>query len=182
LLRKLGIPVLTVCHVGRPLEFSRILFATDFGPDALTGFRFALEAAKATKAKLIVVHSMEPQPLVTYETPEIVHMLKEARRDALERVRTQFAEFESEAVRNNVRIECVLKEGDACETLVRTADENDADFVILGLRKKGIVERAFLGSTAEAFIRGAHVPVLSIPIGSEAPYQKKTPPIGVHAR
>src|SRR5579871_5152808 len=30
LLRRLGLPVLTVCRVSRPLEFKRILFATDF--------------------------------------------------------------------------------------------------------------------------------------------------------
>lgn len=30
LLRKLPVPILTVCHAWRPLSFGRILFATDF--------------------------------------------------------------------------------------------------------------------------------------------------------
>jgi nucleotide-binding universal stress UspA family protein len=167
LLRKLGIPVLTVCRVSRPMQFSRIMFATDFGPDSTKSFRFALEMAKATGASLSVVHAMEPTPLITYETAEIVELLKQARTKSIQRIQKEFKEMETEAARNKVRIECVIHEGDACETLLRTADENEVDFAILGLRKSGVVERTFLGSVAEPFIRQAHVPVLSVPIGDE---------------
>jgi nucleotide-binding universal stress UspA family protein len=168
LLRKLGVPVLTVCRVSRPLEFSRILFATDFGPNSAESFTFALDMAKAVGSSMLVVHSVEPQLSFASETPDMSQLLKDARKERIQRVRARFTEMKTEATRSKVGIECVLTEGDACETLVRAADENEVDFVILGLRRKGTMERALLGSTAEAFIREAHVPVLSVPIGNKA--------------
>ena len=44
--------------------------------------------------------------------------------------------------------------------------EDAADFVILGIRKKGAITRA-LGSTAEPVVRASHVPVLSFPLREE---------------
>ena len=164
LLRKLGIPVLTVCRVSRPLEFKRVLFATDFGPDSDNGFQFALDVASATGCSLLVAHIIEKRRVVTYVTPEVEALFYDERRRARQHADEQFAKFHAEADLRNIRIECVVAEGEASETLVRIADENDVDFMILGLRKKGAMERTLLGSTAEPVIRAAHVPVLSVPI------------------
>ena len=49
-------------------------------------------------------------------------------------------------------------------TASATADETEADFIVIGLRKQGVVARALVGSVAEPVIRAGHVPVLSIPI------------------
>jgi nucleotide-binding universal stress UspA family protein len=164
LLRKLGIPVLTVCRVSRPLEFKRVLFANDFGPDSDNGFRFALNLASATGCSLLVAHIIEKRRVVTYVTPEIEALFYHERRRARQHADEKFAKFHAEAGLRNVRIECVVAEGEASETLVRIADENDVDFMILGLRKKAAMERTLLGSTAEPVIRAARVPVLSAPI------------------
>ena len=36
----------------------------------------------------------------------------------------------------------------------------------MSIKSKGVLERAFMGSTAEHVIREANVPVLSIPVGT----------------
>jgi nucleotide-binding universal stress UspA family protein len=169
LLRKLGLPVFTVCHVCRPLEFKRILFATDFGPHSDEGFRIAFDMAAETGASLIVAHTMDKRPAMAYETPEVHELFDEQRTEALKEAHTKFGEFKDEAARREMSLECILSEGDAPETLVRIADETEADFIILGLRKKGVMARALLGSTAESVIRAAHVPVFSVPIGTKVP-------------
>lgn len=145
LLRRLGVPVLTICHVGRPLDFKRVLFATDLGVDSYKGFLFALDFAATTRSALTVVHTLDTS-------------------DDRLRMKESFAGFESEAARRKVPLLTVIGEGSAAEFLTRYADENDIDFLILGLRKKNAMERALLGSTAEPLIRAAHVPVLSVPI------------------
>jgi nucleotide-binding universal stress UspA family protein len=164
LLRTLGVPVFTVCRVSRPLEFKRILFATDFGPNSDKGVQLAFEIAGQTGASLIIAHTMDKRPAMTYETPEVGELFDEQRREAREQAQKKFSEFKEEATRREVSLECVLSEGDAAETLVRIADETEADFIILGLRKRGIITRALLGSVAEPVLRTAHVPVFSIPI------------------
>jgi len=158
LIRKLGIPVLTVGRVFRPLEFKRVLFATDFGPDSDNGFRFALDLARATGCSLLVAHTIEKRLPVTNVTQQ-----------ARQHTQEQFAKLRTEADLRKVPIECVAAEGEASESLLRIANEYDVDFMILGLRKKGAMEYVLplLGATAEPVIRSAHVPVLSIPIGAK---------------
>jgi nucleotide-binding universal stress UspA family protein len=167
LLRKLGIPLLTVCHVSKPLEFRRILFATDFGPDSDKGFRIALGIAAETGASLTVAHTIDKRPAMTYETPEVHELFDEQRAELLKQTNDRFAEFKAEGAHWSVRVECILAEGDPSGTLVRIADESEADFIILGIRKMGAMARVLLGTVAEPVIRAAHVPVLSIPIDSE---------------
>ena len=164
LLRKLGVPVLTVCRVSRPLDFKRILFATDFGPDSDKGFQIALDIAAETRAALTVAHAIDKRPGMTYETPEVQELFDEQRTEALKETHDKFAQFKMQATRRDISVKCVLAEGEAAETLVRIADESEADFIVLGLRNKGAMSRALLGSTAEPVIRAAHVPVLSVPI------------------
>lgn len=167
LLRKLGVPVLTVRDVSRPLEFKRILFATDLGADSDKGFQIALGIAAETGASLTVVHSMDKRPAMAYETPEVHELFDEQHAEALKQAHDKFAEFKAGATRLEMNVECILAEGDTAETLVRIADESKADFIILGLRKMGPMARALLGTCAEPVIRSAHVPVLSVPIDSK---------------
>jgi nucleotide-binding universal stress UspA family protein len=164
LLRRLGVPVLTVCHASRPLEFKRILFATDFGFDSFKGFRFALDLAAATHSSLILAHVIDAKPIVSYEAPDLGETIEEAGKQAAKYAQEKFADYKAQGHALNVDVECIFAEGKASESLARIAADNEVDLVVLGLRKKGPVERALLGSTAEPLIRAAHVPVLSVPI------------------
>ena len=164
LLRRLGVPVLTVCRVSPPLEFKRILFATDLGTDSDRGFEFALSMVRATGASLVVAHTIDKRPPVTCKTPEVAAVFDEERTRDRKRAQQKFDEFRAHGRAVQVDIECVLAEGVASETITRIADENEVDFIILGLRKKRAVERALLGSTAEPVVRAAHVPVLCVPV------------------
>jgi nucleotide-binding universal stress UspA family protein len=57
----------------------------------------------------------------------------------------------------------VLAEGIPAAAILRIADEHEVDFIVVAIRKKGRLERALLGTTAERLVRDAHVPVLSVP-------------------
>lgn len=167
LLRKLSVPVFTVCHALRPLAFNRILFATDFGVDSQKAFRFALDFATLTHSTLVVAHTPDERPIVNYEAPDLTGALEQARQYAAKEAQERFAEFEAEGAKKNVYVECVLGHGEVAQSLVEIADRHEVDFMIIGLRKKGLMERAFLGSTAEPVIRASHVPVLSVPIDTK---------------
>jgi nucleotide-binding universal stress UspA family protein len=101
---------------------------------------------------------------MAYETPEVHELFDEQHAEALKQAHEKFAEFKAEGTRREVNVECILAEGNAAETLVRIADESEADLIVLGIRKMGAMARALLGTCAEPVIRSAHVPVLSVPI------------------
>ena len=86
----------------------------------------------------------------------------------IEEARTKLVDLVDEANRQNVKAETVLLEGIPAEVILKAADENTADLILLAVQSKGIVERALLGTTAERVIREAHLPVLSIPIQTVA--------------
>jgi nucleotide-binding universal stress UspA family protein len=163
LLRNMTVPVLTVCRAGRPLAFERILFATDLSEASFSGFRFVTDLASSVHACLILAHVMDKRPAVSFETPEVAACFDEERRSALELVHDRFAVLETEAHRHNLKPEKVIAEGVASDAILRIADEQAADFIVMTVEKKGAVARALLGTTAERLIRESHVPVLSIP-------------------
>jgi nucleotide-binding universal stress UspA family protein len=67
------------------------------------------------------------------------------------------------SAQRNVQIEPVLAEGVPAAAILKSAEDTDADLIVITKKRKSLVERTLLGSTAERVIREANVPVLSIP-------------------
>jgi nucleotide-binding universal stress UspA family protein len=84
-------------------------------------------------------------------------------RHSIEEAKAKLGEWVAQGSRAKVKIETIIVEGVAAEEILRAADRNDADIIFLTVGKKGFVEHAILGTTAERVIREANVPVLSIP-------------------
>jgi nucleotide-binding universal stress UspA family protein len=164
LLRKIDIPILTVCHGRRPLSFKRIMFATDFSEPADRGLDFALDLAKTLNARLIVAHVIDKRPAVSYETPEISAIFDAEQRQSRLDTEAGFKLIESRARTKNVKVQPVIAQGIPAEALVRVADENTVDFVVLAVGRKSRMDRILLGTTAEQLIREATIPVLSVPV------------------
>jgi nucleotide-binding universal stress UspA family protein len=163
LLRKVDVPILTVCHVGRPLAFKHILFATDISHPPVEDFQFVLEFAKAVDAGIIAAHVIDKRPPVTYETPQVAAVFDTERGRVLEETRMALKSMETTAREKGIAFQPVIAQGTPAEAIVRIADEHEVDFIVLAIRKKGRLERALAGTTAERVVREAHVPVLSVP-------------------
>lgn len=159
LLRKLDVPVFTVCHAMGPLEFSNILFATDLSCASEGAFRVALDLAKSHRSHLTILHAVDYTGL-NYGLLEADFSV---RRQLLDIAEKRLNEMADAAKREGVYVETKIALGRAAEHILATA-RIDADLILLSIERKGVLEKAFLGSTAEHVIREAHVPVLSIPV------------------
>jgi len=166
LLRKVPVPVLTVGHTadggratdGGLMTAKHILYAADF-PEHNPGMDYACALARAAGAQLTIVHVVEHLNLM-YGAAE--HITGEASH-RVDEMRGRFREYLSHEVTQGLTIETIVLDGRAYEEILKSAGERGADMIILNRRSKGILERAFLGSTAERVVRLAHVPVLSVP-------------------
>lgn len=170
MLRRVPVPILTVCRVARPLEFARILFATDLSGACTEGFHSALEMARLAHSKLTVLHSVDAGRLMHAGAEMAVGI---DRRQLLESARVRLDELAAKAPAGDTEIDTVLVEGNATEAILRVAEDTCADLIVVTVEKKGLLERALLGSTAERIIREAHLPVLSIPIGASAKMERQ---------
>lgn len=60
-------------------------------------------------------------------------------------------------------VERTVAHGDAGETILETAGEEEVDGIIIGRQGKGQVEEFLLGSVSKYVVRNSSVPVLTVP-------------------
>ncbi len=184
MLRKIPVPLLTVSHLDpakeihdcSPVPMRHILYATDLSDSADVGLKFSAELARGTGARLTVLHVLKTTETVYWgaEGGYLPEELDTLRDDALLRLRASVPAELCEGL----EVETMMTEGEAAREIVRIADEDAVDLVVLNMHGKGFVERALVGSTAERVIRTAHVPVLSIPMPAEYARKAKVRQVG----
>ena len=167
MLRKVPVPVLTVSRSGTGdhglksdmLSLKRILFAADV-PESSPGMSFAFELAQRTGAELTIVHAVEYLNLMY----AAVAYVDDERKQRIEEMRARFAEFVSHEKPARMHVETLIFDGKPYREILNVAEDRRIDLIVLNMQGKGILERAFLGSTAERVVRLAHIPVLSVPV------------------
>jgi len=139
-----------------------ILVPTDFSRNADTAFKYAIEIAKGTKAKIILMHTFETPVLYT-NVPMVTMQLDYSLlyNSALAELKKYHNKI-SKAARG-INIELIVQQGLASARIVETALEKKADLVVMGTTGKGAMERMMMGSNASRVIREAPCMVMAIP-------------------
>jgi nucleotide-binding universal stress UspA family protein len=164
MLRKLPVPILTVSHLDPALELHtagpvplrNVLYATDLSDSAEVGLKFSLELARGAGARLTVLHVLKAIESIYWDAEG--GYPKNTFKRLMLSIPTQWCV--------GVNVTPMMVEGDAFREILRVADAEKTDLIVMNVQGKSPVERA-LGSTAERVIRSAHVPVLSIPVPAE---------------
>lgn len=73
------------------------------------------------------------------------------------------------AAGTDVDVETAVVEGSPSREIVRYAEGNDFDLVVMGTHGRGGIDRLLLGSVAEKVVRGSAVPVLTVRIDGDVP-------------
>ena len=115
-------------------------------PEGRAALDRAVEEAKLRDDQLLVVHTLK-------DDLEEVH----AYRDELEAVEQQLAEA---GIDHEIRQ--FVRGNTAAEDLVQVAQDEDADLIVLGLRRRSPVGKLLLGSNAQHVLLHSPVPVLSV--------------------
>jgi nucleotide-binding universal stress UspA family protein len=143
--RQAPCPVLTVgpkasAERGKEVEFSEIVFATDFSPESLAAAPYALSLAQDYQARITLVH------VVT----EHIGPLTAAELVVLDRMK-DLRSLVSEEAGLWCRPEYVVKFGDPVGGILEAARENHADLIVMGVRPaEGHLAAATHISTATA--------------------------------
>ncbi len=129
--RQASCPVLTVgpeVSLDAPPEisFNRVLFATDFSIESMAAAPYAFSIAQEFQARLTLMHAV-PQPLEPLESVQ---------------VKTSRGE---KALRNLLpaeidlwcKPEFVVRFGEAAQTILKVAKDQEADLIVLGVRGAG---------------------------------------------
>jgi len=137
------------------MHAKKILFPTDFSPASQEALRWATSLARDTGATLIIAHVEEPP--MAYGGGEMYVADDEGDREELRRALVKVVPLDSK-----VPFEHQLLVGDPATAIVEAAENDGADIIVLGTHGRTGITRLLMGSVAEAVVRRANCPVLTI--------------------
>jgi universal stress protein A len=135
------------------MNVKKILFPTDFSHTGDAALAFATTLAKESGGRLIIVHVQEAP--MAYGGGEMYYGIPEPTTDELMNMLHDVKPTDS-----TVPCEHRLVMGDPADAVVRLAEEEDVDLIVLGSHGRTGLSRLLMGSVAEAIVRKAHCPVL----------------------
>lgn len=136
------------------MNAKKILFPTDFSTSSDAGLRHATALARESGATLLIAHVEEP-PLaygggeMYYGVPNPDHA---AIREMLQAVLPTSPD---------VKYEHRLIVGEPASEIVRLAEQDGVDLIVMGTHGRTGLKRMLMGSVAEAVVRRATCPVFT---------------------
>ena len=135
------------------MNTKRILCPVDFSPTSDYALKFASSLAREKGATLFVVHIEDPY--THYETGQHTMVPMDSERDS-EKLMKMLPKA------TNVKFEEDILHGDTADEVLAFADKKDIDLIVIGSHGRKGISRLLMGSVAEAIVRRANVPVLTV--------------------
>ena len=144
-------------------NFTHVLVTTDFSPTGDHAIAHAFRMAADHGAEVILCHVVDvvppPNPLYAHYEPTDTfrpeRAIEEARQALLKRVPTSGALAK-------VPYRTAVVEGTAADEILRVANDEHADLVVIATHGRGMLKHVLMGSTAERVVRHATCPVLVV--------------------
>lgn len=141
-----------------PVSMERILVPIDFSDCSLDALEYAVVVAQRAKASLRLVHVLEP---VCYGLDfTLGHMAK--RGQIREAMTERLSGLVSALTSAQVTADSQLRGGLPADSILDAAQTQPADLIVMGTHGRRGLSHAFCGSVAEAVLRKARCPVLTV--------------------
>lgn len=150
------------------MNVRKILFPTDFSEQGAAALEFASSLARDSRATLVIVHVEEPP--IAYGG-DMYFGLDSVDRSLLWRRL-------GDVLPSDPSIPCIhrLAIGDPAGAIVRVAEEDACDLIVMPTHGRSGFSRLLMGSVAEAVVRLAKCPVLTIKMPLVEKVKEPTPP------
>ena len=168
--------------------YKTILFTSNLSTASRIAFRHAALLANQFRAKIILLHVMEPLP-GNYEGHmvglfgkdkwmEVMKQHREEARHALvgkvsprQMAKTALSEFYMESVTNETGYdipgnEIVIEDGEVVEVILKVAEEHACDLIIMGAGE-GLLSGTSVGRAIKRTLKKSEIPVMIVPSASE---------------
>ncbi len=143
------------------MKIEKILFPTDFSEGSYHAVPYAADFSKQYNAKLYIVHIIYDFTKATYS--HIPHISSDQTIDEI----TAWAEKEIdkcclEQTRGLPNVEKLVLKGVPHEEIIKFAEDNKIDIIVMGTYGRTGLDKMIFGSTAERVVRKAPCPVLAV--------------------
>jgi len=144
------------------LPIEKILCPTDFSEPSYEALKAADELALHFSAEMLLVHVVSPLPVLaageTAPTFDVASYQQEMEIDA----KKSLDRITRERISTKVRSQNKIILGNAADEIVRVANDEDMDLIVIATHGLTGWRRLVFGSVAEKVVRFADCPVLTI--------------------
>jgi nucleotide-binding universal stress UspA family protein len=156
-------------------QIKKILYATDLSKNSSYAFYHAINLARRFDAKITILHAIEPvPPYFEVYVADVAEKIEDRdRRRAIQHVQASLEAF-CKKVEGQIGGPCLVlvsktlvRVAHAVEEILRAADEEECDIIVLGSHGKGFLKQTFLGSVSRAVLDRSRKPVFIIPLPPE---------------
>jgi nucleotide-binding universal stress UspA family protein len=159
-------------------QINKILYGTDLSKNSAYAFFYAVDLAKKHNASIVILHTIAPiRQYIDEGGIGIEGMMKKAKKQEQERdieeIKKRLQEFckKTETQIGSPCVQLVSKIlvplGHPVEEILKAADDEGCDAIVLGTHGKGFLRQTFLGSVAGSVLERSRKPVFVIPLPSE---------------
>ena len=160
-------------------QIRKILYATDLSKNSSYAFLYALDMARRYDTSIIILHVVEPIRPYLYSEGGI-GVYNQLEREKENEQKTDFEEIKKhlqgfcKKAETQIGAPCVelvskilVPVGHPVEEILKVADKEGCDAIVLGTHGKGFLAHTFLGSVSSAVLHRTRKPVFIIPVPSE---------------
>ena len=161
-------------------QIKKILYATDLTKNSAYAFFYAVDMAKKHNASIVILHVIEPISQRIYAEGAsskldevLIKSKKQEREDDIEEIKKNLREF---CRKTEVQIgspcvqlvtEILVPIGHPVDEILKVADDEACDAIVMGTHGKGFLRHTFLGSVAGSVLERTRKPVFIIPLPSD---------------
>lgn len=136
----------------------KILAPIDFSDCSLDALEYAARAAQQFSASITILHVMEPVPYNLDFTLTHTGDIRAQR----ERLEARLRELTESLQRQGLRADCILRGGVPVDSVLDWSRERAYDLIVMGTHGRRGISHLLNGSVAEAVLRRASCPVLTV--------------------
>jgi len=143
------------------LPINKVVCPTDFSDPAYEGLKAAIELAEHFQAQFVLVNVVSPISVASGGMGAGFHLatvMKEMEAEAEKSLTNLIAEKIPKAVQTR----SIVIQGKPADEIVRLADKEDADMIVIATHGESGWQKFLFGSVTEKVIRMASCPVLTI--------------------
>lgn len=142
------------------LPFKKILCPTDFSEPSYEALRAAGELASQFESELCIVHVVPPVPIIPMSAEPTAFNVSMYEQELETSSKKSLEEVVSQLESKYLKVRLIAVRGNAAEEIVRVADEEEVDLIVIATRGRTGLDRMIFGSVAEKVLRLASRPVL----------------------
>ena len=138
-------------------KIQKVLIAMDYDETSQKVAEVGFSMAKAMNAETVLLHVISEQP-VYYSA---YTYMRELRVDIIGDLKKSIQKFldKSKAYLGDDSIVTILKEGDIAQTILNTAEELNADIIVMGSHSRKWLENIIMGSEAADVLKKTTIPL-----------------------